>query len=153
MYWATTSRPLSRERDRHLRITELVVPFNIFLKERQLVSGLNSLREKFDVKWYSKAIMASYAFQAALWLRLSCVTTLAHGCSLPSGNIPSVDPLVAGLVVGIILSATSQTSIIVGAAIQLVYIALALAGLFPRRVRRFLHWYSCLILAIKAYEC
>lgn len=71
--------------------------------------------------------MAINAFQAAILGLFACLASLPGMGGTTIGNYTLGRPLVAGLVVGIILGDV-QTGIIVGAAIQLVYIALVTPG-------------------------
>lgn len=71
--------------------------------------------------------MAINAFQAALFGLFACLASLPGMGGTTIGNYTLGRPLVAGLIVGIIMG-DMQTGILVGAAIQVVYIALVTPG-------------------------
>lgn len=71
--------------------------------------------------------MAINAFQAALFGLFACLASMPGMGGTTIGNYTLGRPLVAGLIVGIIMG-DMQTGIIVGAAIQVVYIALVTPG-------------------------
>ena len=71
--------------------------------------------------------MAINAFQAALFGLFACLASLPGMGGTTIGNYTLGRPLVAGLIVGIIMG-DMQTGILVGAAIQVVYIALVPPG-------------------------
>lgn len=96
--------------------------------------------------------MAINAFQAALLGLFACLASLPGMGGTTVGNYTLGRPLVAGLVVGVILGDV-QTGIIVGAAIQLVYIALVTPGGTVSADVRAVSYIGIplAILAIKAY--
>lgn len=96
--------------------------------------------------------MAINAFQAALLGLFACLASLPGMAGTTVGNYTLGRPLVAGLVVGVILGDV-QTGIIVGAAIQLVYIALVTPGGTVSADVRAVSYIGIplAILAIKAY--
>lgn len=71
--------------------------------------------------------MAINAFQAALFGLFACLASMPGLGGTTIGNYTLGRPLVAGLVVGLIMG-DIQSGILVGAAIQLVYIALVTPG-------------------------
>ena len=71
--------------------------------------------------------MAINAFQAALFGLFACLASLPGMGGTTIGNYTLGRPLVAGLIAGIIMG-DMQTGILVGAAIQVVYIALVTPG-------------------------